>query len=182
MFEDVRRVVTVIDADGVSRIESDGEPPLAITHPSSTKLTEIFTIDSLPADPRAVGDRPEYSFLSPPDGVLFRRAEVPPDTKRFCDADGNPRQPEPDEGMHQTPTIDFIQVLEGELWLLMPTGEEAHLFPGDIVVQRGTVHAWRNRTDRTTRYFAVMVSATLPEGQHTMPYSTAHPHPDSTAD
>jgi len=165
MFENVRRVVTVIDEHGVSRIESDAPPPMVIRHPSGTVLSEVFTIDRIPADVRASGDRDEYTFLSPPDGVLFRRAEVPPDTKRFVDDAGNPRPPANDEGMHQTPTIDLIQVLEGELWLLLPNGEEAHLFPGDMVVQRGTVHAWRNRTDRPTRYFAVMLSATLPEGQ-----------------
>ena len=59
----------------------------------------------------------------------------------------------------------MIQVLEGDLWLLLPSGEEVHLKPGDLVVQRGTVHAWRNRTDRPTRYFAVMLSAELPPGQ-----------------
>lgn len=178
MFEDVRRVVTVIDVHGESRIESDGAPPLSITHPSSTRLTEIFTIDSLPADPQAGGDRAEYSFLMPPEGVLFRRATVPPDSVRFRDEQGNPRVPANDEGMHQTPTIDFIQVLEGELWLLMPNGEEAHLRAGDVVVQRGTVHTWRNRSDKPTHYFAVMVSATLPSGQHEIPYTVA---PTSTS-
>ena len=59
----------------------------------------------------------------------------------------------------------MIQVLEGELWLLLPSGEEVHLHPGDLVIQRGTVHAWRNRSDRPTWYFAVMLSADLPAGQ-----------------
>lgn len=167
MFESVRRVVTVIDDQGVSRIESDGPPPGEMRLPNTTKLTDVWTIDALPADVSATGDRDEFSFLCPAAGIVFRRAEVPPDTVRFVDEQGRPRTPAPDEGMHQTPTVDLIQVLEGELWLLMPTGEEAHLQPGDIVVQRGTVHAWRNRTDRVTRYFAVMIDATLPNGQDT---------------
>ena len=165
MFENVRRVVTVIDDDGVSRVESDGPPPQIIRHPSGTELTAVWTIDEIPIAATAPGDRDEYAFLSPPQGIIFRRVEVPPDAGRFVDDEGNPREPAPDEGMHQTPTIYLIQVLEGELWLLLPEGEEVHLKPGDLVVQRGTVHAWRNRTDRPTRYFAVMLSADLPEGQ-----------------
>jgi uncharacterized cupin superfamily protein len=104
--------------------------------------------------------------------LIVRRVEVPPDSTRFVDAQGKPREAADDEGMHQTPTIDLIQVLEGDLWLLLPSGEDVHLKPGDLVVQRGTVHAWRNRTDKPTRYFAVMISATLPEGE-TGDYSAA---------
>ncbi len=165
MFEKVRRVVTVIDDDGVSRVESDGPPPQVVRHPTGTVLTEAWTIDAIPVAANAPGDRGEYSFLSPPRGIVFRRVEVPPDAGRFVDDQGNPREPAPDEGMHQTPTIDLIQVLEGELWLLLPSGEEVHLHPGDLVIQRGTVHAWRNRSDRPTWYFAVMLSADLPAGQ-----------------
>ena len=165
MFENVRRVVTVIGDDGVSRVESDGPPPQIVRHPSGTELTAVWTIDEIPIAATASGDRDEYAFLSPPQGIIFRRVEVPPDAGRFVDDQGNPRKPAADEGMHQTPTIDLIQVLEGELWLLLPSGEEVHLLPGDLVVQRGTVHAWRNRTDRPTRYFAVMLSAELPAGQ-----------------
>ena len=165
MFENVRRVVTVIDADGVSRVESDGPPPGVVHNPSGTVLHAAWTIDGLPVAAGAAGDRDDYHFLPGPGGMIFRRVEVPPDTGRFVDDKGNPREPLPDEGMHQTPTIDLIQVLEGDLWLVLPSGEDVHLKPGDLVVQRGTVHAWRNRTDRPTRYFAVMLSADLPEGQ-----------------
>jgi hypothetical protein len=165
MFENVRRVVTVIDDDGVSRVESDGPPPQVVRNPSGTVLTQAWTIDAVPVPAGAPGDRAEYGFLSPPAGIVFRRVEVPPDSVRFVDEHGNPRSPADDEGMHQTPTIDLIQVLEGDLWLLLPSGEDVHLRPGDLVVQRGTVHAWRNRSDQPTRYFAVMISATLPAGQ-----------------
>ena len=64
-----------------------------------------------------------------------------------------------------TKTIDFIQVLEGELWLVLENGEESQLVAGDCVVQRGTVHAWRNRSPNPTTFIAVLVAAdeaTLP--------------------
>ncbi len=45
-------------------------------------------------------------------------------------------------GFHATPTIDFVQVLEGRVALVL---DEAtiELGPGDLVVQQATAHAWR---------------------------------------
>ena len=163
MFQNVRRVVTVIDDQGVSRIETDGAP--AVTQRlanAGAAIDEVWQFPAVPADIHAAGDPTEFSFLSPPEGFLVRRVEVPPDALRFVDDAGRPRTPEFHEGMHQTPTIDILQILEGELWLLLDSGEETCLRAGDLVVQRGTVHAWRNRTDHVTRYLAIMVSAPLP--------------------
>jgi hypothetical protein len=163
MFENVRRVVTVIDDQGVSRVESDGGPLVSQRLPNARAvIDEVWSVDSLPADIFAPGDRDEFSFLSPTNGFVVRRVDIPPDAEKWLDDAGRPREPEFHEGMHQTPTIDIIQMLEGELWMLLDSGEEVHLSPGDLVVQRGTVHAWRNRTDRRTRYLAIMVSAPLP--------------------
>lgn len=162
-FERVRRVVTVLGDDGVSRIESDGAPPVSRRLPNArAAIDEVWRFDAVPADVHAPGDADEFSFLSPADGFIVRRVEVPPDAERFVDADGNPRVPEPHEGMHQTATVDLLQILEGELWLLLDSGEETCLRAGDVVVQRGTVHAWRNRSDRPVRYLAIMVTAPLP--------------------
>jgi uncharacterized cupin superfamily protein len=49
--------------------------------------------------------------------------------------------------MQKTRTLDFCLVLEGEITLVLDT-EEVHLKAGDTVVQRGTNHAWSNRSDR----------------------------------
>ena len=48
--------------------------------------------------------------------------------------------------MQKTRTLDFCLVLEGEITLVLDT-EEVHLKAGDTVVQRGTNHAWSNRSD-----------------------------------
>jgi quercetin dioxygenase-like cupin family protein len=45
-------------------------------------------------------------------------------------------------GMHSTPTIDFVQVLEGRVALVLDE-ETVELGPGDFVVQQATAHAWR---------------------------------------
>jgi uncharacterized cupin superfamily protein len=49
--------------------------------------------------------------------------------------------------MQQTHTLDFCLILEGEITLVLDTGE-VQLKAGDTVVQRGTRHAWSNRSDR----------------------------------
>jgi len=52
--------------------------------------------------------------------------------------------------MQKTRTLDFCLVLEGEITLVLDTAE-VHLKAGDTVVQRGTNHAWSNRSDRPCR-------------------------------
>jgi len=70
-------------------------------------------------------------------GTLFRICEMKPDP----DAGEKREQGEP-TGMHATPTVDYIMVLSGELTLSLGDGSERVLAPGDVVVQRGTEHAW----------------------------------------
>jgi hypothetical protein len=50
-----------------------------------------------------------------------------------------------DPGMHKTNTVDYAVVYDGEIWLELDDSETLHLTRGDVVVQNGTRHAWRNR-------------------------------------
>jgi hypothetical protein len=50
-----------------------------------------------------------------------------------------------DPGMHKTNTVDYAVVYDGEIWLELDDSETLHLKRGDVVVQNGTRHAWRNR-------------------------------------
>lgn len=58
--------------------------------------------------------------------------------------------------MHRTETLDYGVVLEGEMWLVLDD-EEIHLTRGDVVVQRGTNHAWSNRTEQPARMLFVLL-------------------------
>jgi uncharacterized cupin superfamily protein len=40
-------------------------------------------------------------------------------------------------------------------------GSETRLGPGDVVVQRGTDHAWENRSEHTVRVVFVLVDGTF---------------------
>ena len=60
--------------------------------------------------------------------------------------------------MHKTSTVDYIVLLSGEVTMLVDEGE-VDLNPGDVVVQRGTNHAWVNRTEQPAVLVAVLVDA-----------------------
>ena len=56
-----------------------------------------------------------------------------------------------DPGMHKTNTVDYAIVYDGEIWMELDNAKTVHLKKGDVVVQNGTRHAWRNKgTDPVT--------------------------------
>jgi len=59
-----------------------------------------------------------------------------------------------DPAMHKTNTVDYAVVYDGEIWMELDDGETVHLERGDVVVQNGTRHAWRNKgTEPVTMLF-----------------------------
>jgi mannose-6-phosphate isomerase-like protein (cupin superfamily) len=140
-----RRVVTGHDASGRSIVLSDGPPPQH--HPMSgpaigADFYEIWnTTEPVPLLTAAEAREPnERGFsIMPISGHLLRVIELYP----------------PQEGgkrtvMHRTKTLDYVVVIEGEIVLVLDDAELT-LNAGDVVVQRGTDHAWENRTDKVAR-------------------------------
>lgn len=68
--------------------------------------------------------------------------------------------PKPGEhpGMHRTDTVDYALMLEGELIAIMDEGETP-LRAGDVLIQRGTNHAWANRSGKPARIAFVLIDA-----------------------
>jgi quercetin dioxygenase-like cupin family protein len=64
-------------------------------------------------------------------------------------------------GMHKTRTIDYAIVLSGQIYAVLEAGEVL-LRVGDCLIQRGTNHAWSNRTDAPCQIAFVMISAEAP--------------------
>jgi mannose-6-phosphate isomerase-like protein (cupin superfamily) len=110
--------------------------------------------------------------LPPPkNGTKFRVVEYPPDAQRVqalraasvaqeARAEGyvrdtaHARHP----GFHKTDTIDYAIVLSGEIYALMDEGEVL-LKAGDVLIQRGTNHAWSNRTGEPCCIAFVLIDA-----------------------
>jgi hypothetical protein len=98
----------------------------------------------------------------PPDAVLarpgFNPAAADAEQREFIP--GLAERFEADApGMHRTDTLDYDIVLDGEIWLELDDEATVHLRQGDIAVQRGTRHAWRNRGDRTATMCFVLIGA-----------------------
>jgi len=62
-------------------------------------------------------------------------------------------------GFHTSNSIDYGVCLEGEMWLVLDDGHEARITPGTVVVQRGTRHAWQNRSSAPATMLYVLVGA-----------------------
>jgi mannose-6-phosphate isomerase-like protein (cupin superfamily) len=160
---EVRRVVTGRAADGTSRVVLDAPAPrthdfLHVPGMSSTLIWASEPSAAIAAD----GADPTLevgSFLPPPGGTRFIVMRFAPDAVfaapdfdgPAADAEQHVGSPglaelfEPDApGMHTTDTFDYAIVLEGEVWLELDGGDLTHLRAGDVVVQNGTRHAWRN--------------------------------------
>ena len=65
--------------------------------------------------------------------------------------------------MHRTQTVDYGIVLEGEITLLVDEGEVT-VHAGDIVIQRGTNHAWANRSGRPCRIAFILIDGQFTDG------------------
>jgi mannose-6-phosphate isomerase-like protein (cupin superfamily) len=93
----------------------------------------------------------------PPGGLRWVVVDLPPDKVTREHLATQPVPGMEKDGFHQTPTIDFVMILDGDLTLELDDGS-VELHAGDCVVQQGTRHAWRNRSDRPVRMAVVVLS------------------------
>ena len=126
-----RRVVTGLTADGRSNVMIDGPVPPS-TGPIKTAAV-IWRTDEYPADNSSTGD------AAVPYGLDLLHA--PGSTFAICEF-----APRSEAIMHATDTIDYLVILSGRVILVLEAGE-AQLAPGDLVVDRGVMHGWRNPHD-----------------------------------
>jgi mannose-6-phosphate isomerase-like protein (cupin superfamily) len=66
-----------------------------------------------------------------------------------------------DPAMHKTNTVDYAVVFDGEIWLELDDGKTIHLKRGDVVVQNGTRHAWRNKGAKPVTMLFFLNGATV---------------------
>lgn len=173
----IRCLVTGDDVTGMSMVIADSHaknisypipnvPELALinlwrTQTTPVKLSELAELNE--------GEVP----LAPPkNGINFRFVDFPPDEKYIHLLQSPqieqawktlkmepPRQKKPPHPlMHRTKTVDFGIVLFGEIYLLLDK-EERLMKPGDVVIQRGTNHAWSNRTHSLCRVAFILIDA-----------------------
>jgi quercetin dioxygenase-like cupin family protein len=176
MADFIRRVVTGHDINGKAIVLSDGPCTAVRTNPNRPghKSTDIWKTTAMPvpiareeADP-TVGAR---DFV-PPLGTKIRISEIAPEpeafrhltpeqAREFFREGGNEQASTFGEGarhpfMHRTESVDYAVVLEGEITMLLDD-QDVVLRAGDVVIQRGTNHAWSNRSGKPVRMLYILI-------------------------
>ncbi len=182
-----KRVVTGHDAQGQAVVALSGPTPnnFPLKAVPGTVFYEVWNSNASPALIDN-GDDPTNQplQLSPmPLGSVIRVVDIPPDSvqNQVSAADaatvfaeigqahaGTAQADSKHKLMHRTETLDYGVVTEGEVWLVLD-GEDVHLKRGDIVVQRGTNHAWSNRTEQMARMVFILL-----DGQYAADLAALH--------
>lgn len=178
-FPSITRIVTGHTDDGRSILTEVGPLPsvVEITAIPGTIFHEVWSTTASPA-PVGNGADPTLGPLvlpPPPGGTRIRFVDIPPDTEEFLKtgaermeeafeqvgdkAASTVKENSPHPLMHRTESIDYGVVIEGEMTLVLDDGEVL-LKPGSVVIQRGTNHAWANRSGRLCRMLFVLVAGT----------------------
>jgi quercetin dioxygenase-like cupin family protein len=134
----IRRIVTGHNEQGLAIVALDERVQGEV-------VTQVWGTDKVPSD--NISDW-TYGYSQPgptvPTGSALRMVDINPGYR---------------SAMHRTNSIDYVFILDGELEMELDGGEWVHLTAGDVVIQRGTNHAWENKSDRTCRLASVLVAA-----------------------
>jgi quercetin dioxygenase-like cupin family protein len=147
-YPPIRRVVTGHDAKNVAKVVIDAPATNAKYPQPGMASTMLWCTDSAPCK-MPIGETIEdmgarvIGTAPPAKGTRFAVLDFPP---------GN------HPGMHRTETIDYVIVIEGEIEMDMDDST-VKLRAGDIMIQRGTNHAWANRSGKRARVAFVLIDA-----------------------
>ena len=163
-----RRIVTIDRENGKGSLVADGPAPDVKTDPARPGYASqrLWVTDVHPAKIVYESLQHPYHLEPPPGGSICRVETIPPEdswngkvgaaeVQAYFREMGAPKASTysplaPHPYMQKTRTLEFAVVLEGEVVLVLDTQEVA-LNRGDIVIQRGTNHAWSNRSGRPAR-------------------------------
>lgn len=141
----VRRVVTKHDPAGKATVWMDDELKTEPIAAAGDAFCKVWTTEGSPADPNEeIDGARRQTGLTLAGGSVLRVVDHVPGS----------RSP-----MHRTRSVDYGILLEGRLDLELDSGEVVQLRPGNIVVQRGTIHAWVNNYDQVARMVFILLDA-----------------------
>jgi mannose-6-phosphate isomerase-like protein (cupin superfamily) len=171
----VRRVVTGHTSKGKAVFASDTVVDgITVAMAPGVEFHRLWCGDTPPTFPDAGAPRPGHGYFPPLGGFRFGLFTIPPSSviapsgldMAAALAEAEAKLPgmlavleKDDPAMHRTDTIDYEYVVSGEVWLELDDGAEVHLRAGDTVVQNGTRHAWRNKSDEPCTMVVCLVGA-----------------------
>ncbi|KAI0536011.1 hypothetical protein GGR58DRAFT_417768 [Xylaria digitata] len=133
-----KRYITSHNAQGQAIIDQTFPPeaPFYELRSGDAAFAQCYVTENYPPQLADGADLKAYGrFLEKPPGLIVSTGTV----LRYVDM-----PPKHESPMHQTVSMDYGVVLEGEVELVLDSGETQKLSRGDICVQRATMHAWRN--------------------------------------
>ena len=175
----VKRVVTGRTEAGASVFVSIGDALRThdFEHIPGMSVTQIWATPATPQLRRDAAADPttnQSSIVPQPGGTQLMFVEFPPDrvmmspsfdpaaagAEQLRVAPGLAECFEVDHpGMHTTNTVDYGIVLKGEICLELDDGRVEKLKAGDVVIQNGTRHAWRNPGEAAALMAFVLIGA-----------------------
>lgn len=145
----IRRIVTGHDRDNVARVITDDPATNMKRAGDGPVSTLIWCTDATPANIDAGEDFEDM-------GARIVGTQPPPAGSRFAVIEFPPGKP---SSMHRTESIDYVICLSGRIDMDMDASTVT-MEAGDVMVQRGTNHAWVNRYDAPARVAFVLIDAT----------------------
>ena len=172
----MRRIITGHNENGKSIITMDGPPARSIGEDVGG-VFELWNTDGNEVISSDVIDRADDEIiLSPPGGgTKFRYFQinplpegVPEDMLQKIAADAFEKvgaahhrvDTSKHPAMHKTETVDYIILLKGNVTLILDE-EEVDIKPFDVVIQRGTNHAWVNNGTEPALLIAVLIDSDI---------------------
>ncbi|GAM44107.1 hypothetical protein TCE0_060f19464 [Talaromyces pinophilus] len=145
LFPDPRRIVTGHDDKGRSIVVADSTISCEPT-PIKCNFAVLYETHKFPASNNEWVDptTTRTADLSNKDGVVLRVVDFPPNTATIY---------------HRTVSLDFGILHEGEITCHLDDGVRIDMKPGDVCVQRGTIHGWTNYTDKPARVYFILTAA-----------------------
>lgn len=135
------RLITTHNDEGKAIISSavPEQPSANVVEDGNAVFYLSYATEQYPVDMNGEKDLEVYrKYATQPPGLVISSGTV----LRHVDIGPGITSP-----MHRTVSMDFGIVIEGDIELLLDSGETRRMGPGDICVQRGTMHAWRNASD-----------------------------------
>lgn len=185
-----RRVVTG-QHNGQSIIVADEvRPGVALKSVPGFHFCEIWTTEGTARHPASPVHKSSHGWLPPPGGTQLQIVIFPPDStflsesfdpvaaaeeqRRLFPGVASHFDPE-HPGMHATPTIDYAILLQGHIDLELESGDVVSLSPGDVVVQNGARHAWKNRSSEPAKMAFVLIGVHAANDEKSIFNSTIKP-------
>ena len=148
---DPRRYITDTNADGKAFFSTALSAPLPVVNDLGGALFRLGYVTGRP--PVLLNDQADINayanslqnlppLVPPGGGAVVWYIDTPPNTT---------------SPLHRTVSLDIVIQLEGEIELTLDGGETRLMKPGDLTIQRSTLHAWRNPSStKWTRMLAIM--------------------------